>query len=387
MRKLSSIGTGRALALGAAALVAALAGWYLVERSVRARAALPALADPAIPVVAGTAETRDMPVYVRGIGTVQAFNTVTVRTQVDGRIVRVLFSEGQEVKVGDPLFQIDPRPFQAALDQAEAAKQRDQAQLQGAQLDLERYAKLLTTGFQTRQSYDDQKALVGQLQGAIKVDQAQIDTAKLNLVYADIRAPIDGRTGARLVDLGNYVQASQGTALVTIAQLRPIFVSFTVPQDSLDQIRRNQAKGALAVAAYGSDDRSELSQGKLTLIDNQIDVTTGTIHLKATFDNSDERLWPGEFLSARLILSVRKGAVVVPAETVMQGASGSYVYVIKADDSVERRDVEVAAVQDGLAVVAKGIAAGETVVVDGQYRLTNGAKVKIDKPQKSAAAG
>ncbi|HKO06246.1 MAG TPA: efflux RND transporter periplasmic adaptor subunit [Alphaproteobacteria bacterium] len=383
--KISKIKKGRAISLGLVLVAAALAAWQLSRRSTDAAGS--AVSDPLVPIVAGTAEARDMPVYLRGIGTVQAYNAVAVHTRVDGQIVQVRFSEGQEVKAGDPLFQIDPRPFQAALDQAQAAKERDQAQLQGAQLDLERYAGLLPKGFQSRQSYDDQKAQVGALQGAIKVDQAQIESAKLNLAYADIRSPIAGRTSALLVDLGNYVQASQNTSLVTITQLKPIYVSFTLPQASLDTIRQYQAKAPLDVIAYGSDDKTKLAEGKLTLIDNHVDTATGTIHLKATYDNSDERLWPGEFVAARLVLWVRKGAVTVPSETVMQSNNGAYVYVIKPDNSVERRDVEVASVQDGLAVITKGVSSGERVVVDGQYRLTNGAKVKIDSEAATAPAG
>jgi len=383
--KISKIKKGRAISLGLVLVAAALAAWQLSRRSTDAAGS--AVSDPLVPIVAGTAEARDMPVYLRGIGTVQAYNAVAVHTRVDGQIVQVRFSEGQEVKAGDPLFQIDPRPFQAALDQAQAAKERDQAQLQGAQLDLERYAGLLPKGFQSRQSYDDQKAQVGALQGAIKVDQAQIESAKLNLAYADIRSPIAGRTSALLVDLGNYVQASQNTSLVTITQLKPIYVSFTLPQASLDTIRQYQAKAPLDVIAYGSDDKTKLAEGKLTLIDNHVDTATGTIHLKATYDNSDERLWPGEFVAARLVLWVRKNAVTVPSETVMQSNNGAYVYVIKPDNSVERRDVEVASVQDGLAVITKGVSSGERVVVDGQYRLTNGAKVKIDSEAATAPAG
>jgi membrane fusion protein, multidrug efflux system len=341
---------------------------------------------PAIPVTAGAAAVQNIPVYVRGLGTVQAFQMVTVRTRVDGQITKVPFTEGQEVKTGDPLFQIDPRPFQAALTQAQAMKQRDEAQLQGAQLDLERYAKLLPSGFQTRQQYDQQTATVGQLKGSLAADEAQIEAAQLNLQYADIRSPIDGRTGARLVDLGNFVQAGQSTALVSITQLKPIFVSFTVPQDHLVDIRANQARGALDVEAYASDDKTLLSRGKLSLIDNQVDTTTGTIHLKATFDNLDERLWPGEFVSARLILSVREQAVVVPAQTVMQGPQGAYIYVIKPDQTVERRVVQVASIQDNLAVLEKGLANGERVVVDGQYRLTEGARVNPQQDNQNAMA-
>jgi multidrug efflux system membrane fusion protein len=341
---------------------------------------------PAIPVTAGAAAVQNIPVYVRGLGTAQAFQTVSVRTRVDGQIIKVSFTEGQEVKAGDPLFQIDPRPFQAALTQAQAMKQRDEAQLQGAQLDLDRYAKLLPSGFQTRQQYDQQTATVGQLKGSLAADEAQIQAAQLNLQYADIRSPIDGRTGARLVDLGNFVQASQSTALVSITQLKPIFVSFTVPQDHLVDIRANQARGPLDVEAYASDDKTLLSRGKLSLIDNQVDTTTGTIHLKATFDNVDERLWPGEFVSARLILSVREQAVVVPAQTVMQGPQGAYIYVIKPDLTVERRVVQVASIQDNLAVLEKGLANGERVVVDGQYRLTEGARVNPQQDNQNAMA-
>jgi multidrug efflux system membrane fusion protein len=344
----------------------------------------PPPAVPAVPVIAGTAAVQNVPVYVRGLGTVQAFQMVTVRSRVDGNITKVLFTEGQDVKTGDPLFQIDPRPFQAVLEQAQATKTKDEAQLKGAQLDLQRYQKLLPTGFQTRQQYDQQIATVDQLKGAIAADQAQIDSAQLNLQYADIRSPIDGRTGARLVDLGNFVQAGQATALVSITQIKPIFVSFTVPQENLVDIRTNQARVPLEVEAYASDDKTLLSRGKLTLIDNQVDTTTGTIRLKATFDNADERLWPGEFVSARLILATRVQAVVVPAPTVMQGPQGAYLYVIKPDDTVERRAVQVAATQENLAVIEKGLASGERVVVEGQYRLTEGVKVNARQAEAMA---
>jgi multidrug efflux system membrane fusion protein len=366
------VGLAAVLALGAA-------GWLVFGHSTKPKAP----AQPEVPVTAGTTEIRDMPLYVRGLGTVQAYNTVTVKTRVDGNITQVQFTEGAEVKAGDPLFQIDPRPFAATLAQAEGNRQRDQAQLEGAQRDLERYAKLVGPGFQTRQSYDDERAMVAQLQGAVQADQGLIDSSRLNLDYADVRSPIDGRTGARLVDLGNFVQASQATNLVTITQLKPIFVTFTVPQDSLDQIRQNQAKGPLAVVAYASDDKTKLAEGKLTLVNNQVDTSTGTILLKATFENADERLWPGEFVSARLILSVRKDAVTVPAQTVMQGPNGAYAYVIKPDQTVERQDVEVASTQDGLAVIEKGLAPNQSVVVEGQYRLTNGTKIKAAAPAKA----
>ncbi|HUI96609.1 MAG TPA: efflux RND transporter periplasmic adaptor subunit [Xanthobacteraceae bacterium] len=346
-----------------------------------------AAAKPQIPVTAGTAEARNVPIYVEGLGTVQAFNTVAVKTRVDGQIVKVFFREGQEVKAGDSLFQIDPRPFDTAVQQAEATKEKDEAQLQSAQLDLDRATKLLVPGFQTRQGYDQQKATVAQLQAAIKADQAQIDTARLNLDYSLIKSPIDGRTGQRVVDMGNLVQTAQNANLVTITQMRPIFVSFTVPAERLDDIRKNQAKGTLDVIAYAMDDKTQLAQGQLTLIDNQVDVTTGTIHLKAQFDNVGEPLWPGEFVDARIVLSTRQNAVTVPAEAVMQGPNGAYLYVIGKDDTVQRRTVDVAATQEQLAVISRGIAAGERIVVEGQYRLTDGAKVKIGAPMQAQLGG
>jgi membrane fusion protein, multidrug efflux system len=369
--------------LFAAAIIAALAGglaWRYANRPHISESAGP----PPVLVTAATAEAKDVPRAVSGLGTVQAFQTVAVRTRVDGPITKVFFTEGDEVAAGDPLFEIDPRPFQAALAQAEANKEKDEAQLKSAQLDLERYAKLVPQGWQSRQSYEQQQGTVGQLQGAVKADQAQIDLAKLNVDYATIRAPIAGRTGARLVDLGNFVQAGQNTSLVTIAQLKPIFVSFTLPQDSLDQIRQKQAGQELEVVAYANDDKTPLSRGKLTLIDNQVDVATGTIHLKATFDNGDERLWPGEFVNARLTLSVHRNAVTVAAQTIMEGPNGAYVYVIRPDNSVERRAVTVAQTQDALAVIDSGLGAGERVVVEGQYRLTQGSKVKIANAQQAS---
>jgi multidrug efflux system membrane fusion protein len=335
---------------------------------------------PGVPVTAGTVAAQDVPVFLHGIGTVQAYNMVAVKSRVDGQIVKVDFKEGQDIKTGDPLFQVDPRPYQAALEQAQAAKQKDDAQLAGAQLDLDRYEKLIGSGWQTRQSYDQQKATVGQLQASIKGDEAQINTAKLNLSYADIRSPIDGRLGARLVDKGNLVHANDNTPLVMITEIKPIFVSFTLPQDNFDDIRESHNKAPLTVYAYSGDGKKQLAEGKLTLIDNAIDQATGTIRLKARFDNDDERLWPGEFVSLRAVLSTRQNVATVPSQTVQDGPDGHYAYVIKPDNTVERRAVEVASIQDGIAVVTKGLTAGERVVVDGQYRLTNGARVNPAAP-------
>jgi multidrug efflux system membrane fusion protein len=344
-------------------------------------------APPEIPVTAATSETRDVPIYVEGLGSVQAFNTVTVKTRVDGTITKVFFHEGQEVKAGDSLFQIDPRPYENAVQQAEATKEKDEAQFQSAQLDLDRAAKLLTPGFQTRQGYDQQKATVGQLQATLKSDQALIDTARLNLDYALVRSPIEGRTGQRLVDAGNLVQTAQGTSLVSITQLRPIFVTFTAPAERLADIRKNQAQKALQVIAYAMDDKTELARGALTLIDNQVDAATGTIRLKAQFDNTGEPLWPGAFVNARLVLATRQNAVTVPQDAVMQGPNGSYLYVLGDDGIAHRRTVKIAATQEGVAVVANGLQTGERIVVEGQYRLTEGAKVKLDAPQQAELGG
>jgi membrane fusion protein, multidrug efflux system len=369
--------------MAVAAVVVLGGGAYLAVHFLSKKAPPP---QAAIPVTQGKVVAKDMPIYVRGIGTVQAFNTVTIKSRVDGQITQVNFNEGQEVKTGDSLFQIDPRPYQATLEQAQANLQKDQSQLKGAQLDLDRFAKLVVPGYQTRQSYDDQKATVGQLEGSTKADQALIDSSQLNLDYANIRSPISGRTGARQVDIGNFVQAAAATTLVTVTQMKPIFVTFTVPQDVLDQLRVNEAKGPLTVVAYASDDKTVLAQGKLTLINNQIDTTTGTVQLKATFDNDDERLWPGEFVAARVIVSTRKDALTVPATTIMQGPNGTYAYTIKPDSTVQRQAVQVAATQDGVAVVERGLSNDDTVVVEGQYRLTQGSKIKTDQqpPQQAA---
>jgi multidrug efflux system membrane fusion protein len=344
-----------------------------------------AASNPAVPVTPGVAEAQDVPVFVRGIGTVQAYNTVTIKSRVDGQIVKVDFTEGQEIKAGDPLFEIDPRPFQAAMAQAMAAKEKDQAQLTSAQADLARYAQLVGPGFQTRQSFDQQKALVAQLQASLKSDQAQIDNAQLNLTYATIRSPIDGRTGARLVDIGNLVHATDNTGLVSITQLRPIFVTFTVPQNQFDRIRQSAAAGPVTVQAYGADDQTQLASGTLTLIDNQIDAATGTIRLKGTFANGDEVLWPGAFVNTRLVVGIDKNAVTVPARSLQRGPNGQFLFVIKPDMTVDIRNVDVAQIEQGVAEIRKGLDVGEQIVVDGQYRLDQGSKVAPQTPTANAS--
>ncbi|MGE0257389.1 MAG: efflux RND transporter periplasmic adaptor subunit [Alphaproteobacteria bacterium] len=379
----------RKAAVAAFAVFAIAAGVVLprtFESTKPAAAQAQAGGGQSVPVTGGTVVKADVPVVIEAIGTVQPVNMVTIKSRVDGQIVAVDFEEGQNVKAGTVLFQIDPRPFEAALAQAEAAKQKDEAQLATAQADLARASQLVSHGYQSQQAYDQAKAQVGQLQAAIKGDDAQIATAKLNLSYATIKAPINGRLGARLVDAGNMVRASEGAPLVTIAQVRPIDVVFTVPQENQHKVREKQEREPLVVQAIGEDGKTLLSTGKLTLIDNQIDQATGTLKLKATFANDDERLWPGLFVNARLILNMRRGVPTVPAQTVQDGPNGSYAYVIKEDSTVERRPVEVAAVQDGVAVIGKGLEPGEKVVIDGQYRLTNGSRVRVAEA-KSGAAG
>ena len=345
-------------------------------------------AHPGIPVTAGTVIAADVPVILRGLGTVQAYNTVAVKSRVDGHIVSVGFKEGQEVREGAVLFQIDPRPYQATLDQATANMEKDQATLANAQLNFARDAKLIESRLAiSQQQYDTDKAAVAADQAALDSDKAQVEAARLNLSYCTITSPIDGRLGARLLDKGNLVHSTASTTLVNITQIKPIFVSFTLPQNTLDEVRRQQDKRPLAVDAVAGDNETTLAEGKLTLIDNMVDAATGTIHLKARFDNQDERLWPGEFVNVRVVLSVRHQVPTVPQQTVVEGADGHFVYVIKPDDTVERRAIELAAVQDGKAVIAKGLEPGERVVVDGQYRLDNGARITIPPARKAAASG
>ena len=363
---------------------AGAAGWSLYGRNAE-EAVAASSGHPVVPVTAGIATARTVPIYAQGLGTVESLNTVNLKSRVDGQILRVFFTQGQEVRQGDALFLIDPRPFQAALDAADATLQKDTAQLKGAQRDLRRYSKLVGSGFQTRQSYEDQQATVEQLQATTEADQAAIEAAKLNLGYTLIRAPISGRTGALQENLGSYIQPSAGATLVTITQMKPIYVAFTLPGGQLDAIRRGQATHPLEVDALGTDGKTVLARGKLSFIDNHIDGTTGTIALKASFANADERLWPGAFVTARLILGQRPDAVTVPAPTIMTGPQGLYVYVIRPDDTVVRRRVTVLARQDGIAVIGKGLAAGEKVVVNGQYRLDNGAKVRIEPAEPQAA--
>ncbi len=332
---------------------------------------------PAIPVTVSPAEKRDFPVYLSGLGSVQASNTVSLKSRVDGQIVQIAFKEGQNVNKGDLLLVIDPRPYQVALEQAEAALARDEAQLKNAQLDYERYQGLFKEGVISQQQYNSQQSLVGQLGGTIKADQAAIDNAKLQLVYTRVTAPVSGRIGLRLVDIGNMVHATDTNPLLVITQLQPIAVVFTLPEDALPTVAQHMRSGTLGVDAYSRDDRTKLASGKLLTIDNQIDQTTGTGKLKAMFDNNDNALIPNQFVNARLLLETRRGVTVIPAAAIQRGPQGtSFTYVVKPDKTVEVRNVNVALTQGNVTVIASGVVPGEQVVTDGQDKLQAGSHVE-----------
>jgi multidrug efflux system membrane fusion protein len=378
--KARTIIAGLVLAAAAAGL-----GWYLTRPAKPGAAA--AAAPPAIPVVAATVERRDVPVYATGLGTVQAYNSVTVHVRVDGQLDKVAFTEGQDVKPGDLLAQIDPRPFQAALDQAIAKQASDEAQLANAHLDLQRFSNLANHEYASRQTVDTQRTVVAQLEATLRGDKAAIDNARIQLSYTTITAPISGRTGIRLVDQGNIVHASDATGLVVITQIQPISLVFSLSQDLLPEIQRGMAAGPLKVLAFARDDQTQLAAGTLELVDNQIDPTTGMVRLKATFPNADRALWPGQFVNARLYVTIHKDGLTVPAPVVQRGPKGTFAYVIRPDRTVEARPIKVIQIQDGVALVGQGLSAGEQTVADGQYKLKPGSHVKIVPPSATVAVG
>jgi membrane fusion protein, multidrug efflux system len=304
--------------------------------------------SPAIPVSVATAERRDVPIYLTGLGMVQAFNTVTVKTRVDGELIQVAFTEGQDVKAGDLLAQIDPRPFQAAYDQAVAKKVQDEANLANAKLDLQRFADLATHNFAPKQQVDTQRAMVAQLEAQIQGDEAAIDSAKTQLDYTTITSPITGRTGIRLVDQGNIVHATDATGLVVVTQLQPISVIFTLPESELTAVQSALKAGPVRIFAMSRDDNRQLAEGTLAVLDNQISQTTGTMRLKGTFPNTDGALWPGEFLNIRLLARTAPNVVTVPAGALQRGPSGYYAYVVKPDDTVETHPLKVGQVSEGV---------------------------------------
>jgi multidrug efflux system membrane fusion protein len=332
----------------------------------------------------------NVPIYLRGVGTVIAYNTVVVRSQIQGQITQIAFTEGQAVHTGDLLAQIDPRPYQAQIDQLTATRDRDQSQLTNALANLDRYSKLLEKGYATTQLVETQKAQVAQLQNAVKADEALIEQANVQLSYTRLTSPIDGVTGIRQIDLGNIISPANTSGVVVVTQLEPISLIFTLPETVLPQIQQQQqnTKGPLKVVAYSQDDRVKLDEGTLGLVNNEIVQTTGSIQLKANFPNKMHRLWPGELVNARLLVDTQQNGLTVPASVVQQGPNGPYAYVINPDTSVEVRPIKVAQISDGQALVDSGLKANEQVVVDGQYKLQAGAHVTIlhGKAAEEAAA-
>ncbi len=340
-------------------------------------------ADRTVPVVAATVTRQDMPIHLEGLGTVTANLTVTVKAQVEGRMDKVLFREGQEVKAGDVLAQIDPRPFIIQLHTGEAALARDAATARGAKVNIDRLNALLKEGLASQQQVDDQRTIVEQTAASMRADQAQIESARLSIDYARVVSPIDGVTGVRQVDPGNLIRNSDTTGLVIITQVDPIAVFFTLPQDELPRIAEQMANGPLTVEALSRDGGKVLGTGTVSVLDNQINQATATIRLKALFPNPKRALWPNQFVKARLLLTVQKDALTVPAAVIQRGPQGSFAYVIGADQKVTNRVVEVATQMGDTAVISSGLNAGEQVVVEGQYQLRPGSKVST----KSADAG
>jgi multidrug efflux system membrane fusion protein len=358
-------------------LVGSVGVLAITHRFPFARAATPAAAAAAVPVVAGTVASGDVPIYLQGVGTVIAYNTVIVRSQIQGQITQINFTEGQAVHAGDLLAQIDPRPYQAQLDQAIANRDRDQAQLGNAQANLKRYSTLGNQGWATPQLVETQQAQVKQLEAAIKSDEAVIEAAQTQLSYTRLTSPIDGVTGIRQVDIGNITHPTDTNGLVVVTQLQPISTIFTLPETDLPQIQQQLAKGSLAVEAYSQDNTIKLDEGKLDFIDNEIVQTTGSVRFKADFPNSAHRLWPGELINVWLLLDTRHDGLTVPAPAVQQGPQGPYVYVINSDGTVAMRAVKVTQVSGGQALIDSGLSANEQVVVDGQYKLQPGTRVTI----------
>jgi membrane fusion protein, multidrug efflux system len=383
--------TRRAVLIAAGTLIAlAVAVTWAWRRD--ARAADPTKADakatPAVVVTTAAVQQRDVPLYRAGIGTVSAMQTVTVKARVDGQLDQVGFVEGQDVKAGQMLARIDPRTLQAQLAQAQATKAKDQATLANARVDLQRYTQLIAEDASTQQQVDTQKALVAQLEAAVKTDDAQIAYAQVQLGFTTIVAPISGRVGARLVDPGNIVHAADTTGLVVINQVDPISVVFTLPEESFQDVNRAiNTHQPLAVQAYPRNGTDLLGTGKLTLLNNQIDTTNGTVQLKGAFANPTHTLWPGQYVNVRLVLGQRANALTIPAAAVQRGQSGTYVYAVGDDGkTVQTRPIEVAQIQDGIAIVDKGLSAGQKVVVDGQYKLKPGAAITEAARQGAAPA-
>ena len=366
----------RLVMLGAAVLVVALFLGRHWLPGTRAEAAPPKGGDGSVVVQTAIAKRSDVPVYLEGLGAAQAFYTAKITARVDGQLEDIAFKEGQTVRKGDVLARIDPRQYQAALDQATAARQKDAAQLANARRDLERYHSLAPQNLLSKQQLDTAAALVEQLEAQLKADQAAIDNAKTQLDYTRITSPIDGRTGIRLVDPGNNIRATDATGIVVVTQVQPISVVFTLPEESVATVNGALAAGPVTVAALSRDGKTELDRGTLALIDNQIDQTTGTVKLKATFPNAKNALWPGEFVNARVLVKTQHSALTIPAAALQRGANGTFTYLVKADSTVEARPIKTDGEIGDVAVVHDGLADGDRVVTSNQYRLQPGAHVK-----------
>ncbi len=339
--------------------------------------------EPPVPIIYASVKAADVPVTVDAVGTVQALNTVTVRTQADGRLLELAFADGQEVKKGDLLARIDSRTYQAQYDQAVAKKAQDEAQLANARIDLERYARLAATNFGSKQQADTQRATVAQLEALVQVDQAIIDNAKALLDYATIRAPIDGRTGIRAVDVGNVVRSSDANGIVTITQVRPISIVFNLPQQQLRALNAGVARGKVPVQALEPDNATLIDQGNVEVIDNQVDPTTGTIKVKATFANDSQMLWPGQFVNVRLFVDTLRGVVVVPTASVQRGPTGPFVYVVTDENTVKKTDVVVGRQDEQMSVIQRGVEPPMRVVMTGFARISDGSKVAPTSPEEA----
>jgi multidrug efflux system membrane fusion protein len=371
------------LALGG---VAYLALGRIGRARVPAAEASPVTARPSIPVAAAEATLGDLSRYLTALGTVTPFNTVTVKSRVDGELVKVNFREGQIVHQGDLLVQIDPRPYQVQLELAQGALARDKANLANAKTTLARDKALLAESVIARQDYDNQASMVGQNEGTILSDQAAINNAKLQLTYSQIRAPITGRIGLRLVDAGNIVHATDTQGLAVIAQVRPIAVLFSIPEDDLPKVRKDVHAGQqLPVEAYDRTQKTKLADGTLLTFDNQIDTTTGTVRLKASFPNQDFSLFPNQFVNVKLLVDTNRGVVLIPTAAIQRSSLGNFVYVVKPDNTVEVRNVAVGATEGDISWIKSGIAAGDRVVIEGGDRLAQGSKVKVRMAANSAA--
>jgi membrane fusion protein, multidrug efflux system len=373
----------------AAIAVAGYFGWqryYGPEAVAKAENAAKAAArKPAVPVSVAQVEKLDFPVYLTGLGTVQGFNTVQLRTRVDGQIDKIAFTEGQVVKEGDLLAEIDPRPYQAALDQAKAKKVQDEANLANANLDLQRYTKL--GEFATRQQLDTQRSTVAQLTAQIAADEAAITNAQTQLNYTQVKSPITGVVGLRLVDIGNIVNAATQTGIVTVAQVEPIAVIFTAPEDQLPYISEAQKAAALKVIAITTDGKKPLAEGQLAVINNQVDTTSGTIRLKAVFDNKSHTLWPGQSVLTRLLVKTLKDATVVPDDAIQHGTNGLYAYTVSQDNKAELRKVKVGYSIDGRSVVDEGLSPGQRVITGGQFKVQPGSVVTSAVASSDPAQG